>query len=165
VRHKYPYAKIKDIPGSRSLSEALAWVAVIIVLPLLETNHIVWPAAIIAGLVVFSMSYARSILFNIFQVQGDLIVGTETLPITLGERKTLIFLKIILVVTGFIIVGSPALGLVCPFSYLVLLSLLSLSLCLLAYEKRWLYPGITLEALVEGTFFLAGLSAVVWQAL
>jgi 4-hydroxy-3-methylbut-2-enyl diphosphate reductase len=163
VRHKYPYARIKDIPGSRSLSESLAWVAVITILPLLEANDIAWPAALISSLAVYSMSYARSILFNIFQAQGDLIVGTETLPIILGERKTLILVKIILVATGFILAASPVFGLVSPFSYLMLLSLLSLSLCLMAYEKRWLYPGITLEALVEGNFFLSGLLAVIWQ--
>ena len=92
-------------------------------------------------------------------------MGTETLPIILGEGKTLILVKIILVATGFILAASPVFGLVSPFSYLMLLSLLSLSLCLMAYEKRWLYPGITLEALVEGNFFLSGLLAVIWQVL
>jgi len=164
IRHKYSYYKIKDIPVSRSLSEALAWVAVSNLLPLLEAEHIYWPAAIISSLVVFSMSYARAILFDIFQAQGDLIVGTETLPITLGERKALILVKLILVATGFILVGSPVLGHMNAFSFLVLLPLLSISACLLAYEKRWLYPGMTLEALVEGNFFLSGLLALIWQA-
>jgi 4-hydroxy-3-methylbut-2-enyl diphosphate reductase len=164
VRHKYAYYKIKDIPGSRSLSEALAWVAVIILLPLLNMTDIYWPAVIISAIVVFSMSYARAILFDIFQVQGDMIVGTETLPISLGEKKALIFIKFILIATVFILAGSPALGHVSSFSYLVLLPLLSLSLCLVAYEKRWLYPGTTLEGLVESNFFLAGFLALIWQA-
>ncbi len=164
LRQKYAYYKIKDIPGSRSLSEALAWVAVIIVLPLLDTAHIYWPAAIISSLVVFSMSYTRAILFDIFQAQGDLIVGTETLPITFGERKTLILVKVILIATVFILAGSPALGLMSYFSLLMLLPLLSFAMCLLAYEKRRLYPGATLEALVEGNFFLAGFLALIWQA-
>ena len=111
------------------------------------------------------MSYTRALLFDIFQVQGDLIVGTETLPIALGERKTLTLIKLILIATAFILIGSPVLGLVSPFSYLVLLPVLSLALCLLAYERRWLYPGATLEILVEGNFFLAGFLALIWQAL
>ena len=155
----------KDIPGSRSLSESLAWVAVITLLPLLHREHIVWSAGIATILIVFLMSYTRSILFDIFQVQGDLIVGTETLPITLGERKTLVLLKIILLGAGLILAGSPILRLSGPFSFAMLLSLIALSLCLMAYEKRWLYPGITLEALVEATFFLAGFLALIWQGL
>ena len=162
-RYKYTYSKIKDIPGSRSLSESLAWVAVISVLPLLGIRHIVWSSVIIAALIVFTMSFARSIIFDVFQVQGDLIVGTETLPITLGEKKCLVLLKITLLFAGFMLGLSPLFGLASPFSYLILFPLFGLSLCLLAYERHWLYPGPTLEALVESNFFLTGLLACIWQ--
>jgi len=162
---KYPYAKIKDIPGSRSLSESLAWVTLITVLPLLELGSIVWPAAIISILAVFLMGYVRSALFDLFQVQGDLIVGTETLPIVLGEQRTLSLLKLILLTTGIILAVSPLFGLAGPFAFVMLISLLGLSLCLLAYERHWLYPGINFEALVEANFLLAGLLAIIWQVL
>ncbi len=110
------------------------------------------------------MGYVRAILFDIFQVQGDLIVGSETLPIILGEKKTLTFVKLILIVTAFILTAGPLLGLVSSFSYIILLPLLMLSFCLKAYEKRLLYPSIRLEALVESSFFLAGFLALMWQA-
>ncbi len=164
-RHKRRYIRIKDIPGSRSLSEALAWVAVITVLPLLQVDRISWPSAIVASLIVFSMGYSRGILFNIFQAQGDLLVGTETLPITLGERKTLLLLKAILMITAFILLLSPLSGLVAPFSFVMFLPLFTFWLCLMAYEKHWLYPGIAMEALVEANFILAGLLALIWQTL
>jgi (E)-4-hydroxy-3-methyl-but-2-enyl pyrophosphate reductase len=165
IRKKAPYSKIKDIPGSRTLSEALAWAVMITVLPLLETDHIIWPAAIISIFVVFFASYTRSALFDIFRVQGDLIVGSETLPITLGEKRTLMLLKMILLSSGIILCGAPVLGLVGPFSFLFLLPLFTLSLCLVAYERSWLYPGIAFEFLVEGNFFLAGFLALIWQGL
>lgn len=163
-QQKYRYSRIKDIPGSRSLSEALAWVAIIAVLPPLETGSIVWPAAIITLFVVLFIGYVRSVLFVIFQVQGDLIVGTETLPIILGQKKTLSLLKIILVAAGIILAGSASFGLAGPFAYAMLVPLLGLSLCLLAYEKRWLYPGITFDALVDANFLLTGFLAMIWQA-
>jgi len=162
-RHRYRYVKIKDIPGSRSLSEALAWVAVIIVLPMLETGGGKLLPAIITGSVVFSWSYARAIFFSLFQVQGDLMVGTETLPITLGERRTLLLLKIVLIASAFILIVSPILGIAGSIYYLMLVPLFTLSLSLLAYEKQWLYPGIALEALVESNFLLTGLLAFIWQ--
>ena len=165
IQHQYAYYKIKDIPGSRSLSEALAWAAVIGILPLLEMAHISWPSGIIVIFTVFTMSYVRAILFDIFQVQGDLIVGSETLPITLGEKRTLTFVKVILIVTAIILSICPFLGLVSFFSTFILLPLLALSFCLIAYEKRLLYPSVTLEALVESSFFLAGFLALFWQAL
>jgi len=162
---KYPYSKIKDIPGSRSLSESLAWVTLITVLPMLEMGSIVWPAAIISFLAVFLISYVRSALFDIFQVQGDLIVGTETLPIVLGEKRTLSLLKLILLITGILFAGGPLLGLTGYFSHVMLIPLLGLSFCLKAYERRWLYPGINFEALVEANFLLAGFLAIIWQVL
>ena len=162
-RHKYRYVKIKDIPGSRSLSEALAWVAVITILPMLETIGGKLLPAIMTGLIVFSWSYARAILFSLFQVQGDLMVGTETLPITLGERRTLLLLKVVLITSALILIVSPILGIAGSICYLMLLPLFTLSLSLVAYEKQWLYPGIALEALVESNFLLTGLLVLIWQ--
>ncbi|HUU81635.1 MAG TPA: 4-hydroxy-3-methylbut-2-enyl diphosphate reductase [Acidobacteriota bacterium] len=165
LRGRSHYSKIKDIPGSRSLSEALAWVAIITLLPLLGMKIIAWPASIICILVVFLMSYTRSVLFDIFQVQGDLVVGTETLPITLGEKRTLTLLKILLTVCALILIGAPMIDLVGRFSFAILLPLAALSFCLVAYEKRWIYPGLAFEGMVEGTFLLSGFLGVVWQAL
>jgi 4-hydroxy-3-methylbut-2-enyl diphosphate reductase len=164
-RKKYKFSKIKDIPGSKTLSEALALLTLVCIVPLLDSGSVRWPVAIVVILVVFHMAYIRSALFDIFQYQGDLIVGAETLPITLGEKKTLILLKILLISCVIILAGGPLLVSVSLFSYLMLLPLLTLSVCLLAYEKRWLRPGIVLEALVEGNFFLAGLLALLWKAL
>ncbi|MFO7984488.1 MAG: 4-hydroxy-3-methylbut-2-enyl diphosphate reductase [Desulfatiglandaceae bacterium] len=165
IRQRYRFARIKDIPGSRSLSEALAWTAIIIVLPLLETGGMKWPAAVAAGLIVFWMSYARAIAYSLFQVQGDLMVGTETLPIALGEKRTLTLLRVILMVIAFILILCPFLGITDPMTFLMLFPLFTLSLCLVAYEKDRLYPGIALEALVESNFLMTGLLAFIWQVL
>jgi (E)-4-hydroxy-3-methyl-but-2-enyl pyrophosphate reductase len=161
-RHLWRYSKIKDIPGSKTLSQALAWGAVIALIPLLEPSPAAWPPSIIAFLFVFSVVYVRSALFDIFQVQGDMIVGAETLPITLGERRTLLLLRGIILGGGVILAASALLGITPSFSYLLLLCYVTLTLSLLAHENRWLHPGTSLEALVEGNLFLAGLLGLVW---
>jgi hypothetical protein len=48
---------------------------------------------------------------------------------------------------------------------LLLLCYLTLTFCILAYEKGLLYPGDRSEAFVEAGFFLAGLLALSWQWL
>ena len=155
--NRYRFVKIKDIPGSRSLSEALAWVAVMVVLPLFSGSPGPVLSVVIAVIIVFSFSYARAVLFSLFQLQGDLMVGTETLPITLGEKRTLTLFKRILLSTALLLVVSPLLSLVSSIFYLMLIPLLTLLLCLYTYEKQWLSPGIVLEGLVECNFLLAGL--------
>jgi 4-hydroxy-3-methylbut-2-enyl diphosphate reductase len=164
-RDLWRYSKIKDLPGSKTLSEALAWGAVMVLLPQLEPSKAPWTSVTAAFLFVFSVVYVRSALFDIFQAQGDLIVGSETLPITLGERKTLLLLKWILVTGGALLAVTAVLGLIPSLAYLLLLCYLSLGLSLLTHEKRWLYPGTRLETLIEGNLFLAGLLGLLWQIL
>ncbi len=90
-------------------------------------------------------------------------MGVETLPIVLGERRTLLLLKWTILSGALILALAAITGLVGPFSYLLLFVFLSFTFCLLVYQKRWQYPGIRLEAMVEGNFFLAGLLALIWQ--
>jgi (E)-4-hydroxy-3-methyl-but-2-enyl pyrophosphate reductase len=155
--NRYRFVKIKDIPGSRSLSEALAWVAVMVLLPLFSGFSGPVLSVVVTAIVVFSFSYARAVLFSLFQLQGDLMVGTETLPITLGEKRTLALFKRILAGTALLLVSSTLFGLVSPIFLLMLIPLLTLLICLYTYEKQWISPGIILEGLVEGNFLMAGL--------
>ena len=154
---RYRFVKIKDIPGSRSLSEALAWVAVMVFLPLFSGSPGSFLSVGIAAIIVFSFSYARAVLFSLFQLQGDLMVGTETLPITLGEKRTLTLFKRVLLGAALLLTFSSFLGLVNPIFYRMLIPLSTLLLCLYTYEKQWFSPGIVLEGLVECNFLLAGL--------
>jgi (E)-4-hydroxy-3-methyl-but-2-enyl pyrophosphate reductase len=164
-RHLWRYSKIKDIPGSKTFAQAFAWGAVIALLPLLGTPQGPWTGEIVSFLFVFSVVYVRSAFFDIFQVQGDLIVGAETLPITLGEKRTLWLLKWVMLVGSVLLAVAPLFGWVGPFAYLLLLCYLTLTLCILAYEKGFLYPGNRSEAFVEANLFLAGFLALFWQWL
>ncbi|MGD8389163.1 MAG: 4-hydroxy-3-methylbut-2-enyl diphosphate reductase [Desulfobacteraceae bacterium] len=164
-RERWRTAKIKDIPGSKTFAESLAWGVVIAVIPLLENGSAPWPSTGIAFFFVLALVNVRSGLFDIFQAQGDLIVGVETLPITIGEKRTLNLLKGILAGVGLLLLGGGIAGLVTPFAYMLLVVVLSFSMTLGVYEKRWMYPGLRLEAVVEGNLFLAGLLGLLWQAV
>jgi len=164
-RHLWRYSKIKDIPGSKTFAQAFAWGAVMALLPLLGTPQGSWTGEVMSFLFVFSVVYVRSAFFDIFQVQGDLIVGAETLPITLGEKRTLWLLKWVILAGSIALAGAPLIGWVGPFAYLLLLCYLTLRLCIRAYERRALYPGTRSEAYVEGNLFLAGFLALLWQWL
>jgi (E)-4-hydroxy-3-methyl-but-2-enyl pyrophosphate reductase len=164
-RHLWRYSKIKDIPGSKTLAQALAWGAVIALLPLLEPSLAAPAPSTVAFLFVFSVVYVRSALFDIFQVQGDLIVGAETLPITLGERRTLSLLRVVILGGSVILVTSALLSITASIAYYFLMCYATLTLSLLAHEKRWLHPGILLEGIVESNLFFAGLLGLAWSWL
>jgi (E)-4-hydroxy-3-methyl-but-2-enyl pyrophosphate reductase len=164
-RHLWRYSKIKDIPGSKTFAQAFAWAAVMALLPLLGTHRGLWTGEIVSFLFVFSVVYVRSAFFDILQVQGDLIVGSETLPITLGEKRTLWLLKWVILAGSIVLFVAPLFGWVGPFAYLLLLCYVTLTLCILAYERGFLYPGTRSEAFVEANLFLAGFLALFWQWL
>ena len=134
----------------------MAWSAVITLLPQLEPQAPSWSVTGITFLTVFSLVFIRSGLFEIFEAQGDRIVGIETLPIMLGEKRALKLLKAIALFTVLVLIGSPFMmsHLFAPFLVLPF-GLLYLSMS--AYEKRWIYPGLTLEAMVEAALLLVGL--------
>lgn len=165
LRHLWRYSKIKDIPGSRTISESIAWPLVIVLLPLLESFYSGLVTVILAFFIVFSMAFVRSAFFDIFQAQGDLIVGVETLPIILGEKRTMILLKWIVVSTGLVLLIAPLFGLVSYFSLILLICPLILYVSLAAYEHRQIYPGLPLEYLVESTFILSGILGLIWQMM
>lgn len=163
LRHLWRYTKIKDIPGSKTLLEALAWAVVITVLPLLAEKSFEWLPVIITFIFVFSLVFVRTAFFDVFQVQGDLIVGVETIPISLGEKRTIKLLKWIIVTAAAMLVIAPVFGTVSMFSLLLIVCFFTLSMCLTAYEKRMIYPSTLLEAMVEGNLFLAGFFALIWH--
>ncbi len=163
-RHLYRYSKIEDIPGSKTLLEALAWATVITLLPLLDAFQEGWISIIISFYIVFSMAFVRVAFFDIFRVQGDLIAGLETLPITLGEKRTMNLLKWVILSAGLILIIAPVFGFISYFSFMLLICFLVLSALFTAYESGFIHPGLLLDYLVEGSLILSGLLAVVWQS-
>jgi (E)-4-hydroxy-3-methyl-but-2-enyl pyrophosphate reductase len=165
VRHLWKYTKMRDIPGSKNLVEAIGWAAVIALIPLLEPSEMYWTNVTVTFLFVLMTVFVRAAFFDILEVQGDLVVGVETLPITLGEKKTLLLLKAIIISTALILVIAPLLKTVGSFSFLMLIPLFALSILLMVYEKGRIQTGPLLEYLVEGNFLIAGLLALIWHIL
>jgi len=156
------YRRIRDIPGSKTFLIAVAWgvvKALLTPLALAEKPH--WITGLIflwaAGLV-----FARTAFFDILDMQGDRIVGKETIAIVLGENRSLSLLKtILLILMGSLLVLS-AFHLISYLGFFLISSPLLLLLLLSAYERGILLPSVKLELLVETNFLLAGAIAFLW---
>ena len=85
--------KIKDIPASKTLSVALGWGGVTTLIPAMAEHQPLSLSLVIIFFVICSFVYIRSGLFDVLDIQGDMIVGKETLPIIIGEEKTIRLLK------------------------------------------------------------------------
>lgn len=152
------YSRIRDISGSKTILIAVAWGVVTSILPVMSaTDNLPGFSTVIAFLWVTGLAFARTAFFDILDMHGDKIVGKETIPILLGEKRSIQMLKILLSVLVVLLVVSsflhiiPYLGFglsLCPALMLILVS---------THEKGLALSGIRLEFLVESQFFLAGI--------
>ncbi len=106
--------------------------------------------------------FVRTAFFDILDMQGDRLVGKETIPILLGEKQSMRILKIILVVLTATLVISSAFQWISSLGFLLILCPVFILLIILAYERALMFPGIRLEFLFETQFLLAGIITFAW---
>lgn len=159
------FRKLKDIPGSKTLFVALAWGTVTSLIPAIDTNRVLSSSTLCAFLFVAILVYIRSGLFDILDIQGDQMVGKETIPILMGEKKTLHLLEILCGLLAISLILMPLAQVVPSLGYVLLIPLAYMAICLISYQGRWILPGSTFEALVDTNFLLAGLVTYFWYTL
>lgn len=156
------YHKISDIPGSKTVLIALAWGVVTALLPALSSHESFSLATVPAFLLSTGMVFARTVFYDVLDMQGDRIVGQRTLPLLMGDKKTIRLLRKILLGLLVILPVSSALGLVSSLGYsLSLFPVMMLGL-LYMYEKTIDCFGIRLEFLIETLLILTGFIALIW---
>ena len=156
------YFGIRDIPGSKTILIAIAWGIVTSVYPIITVWGRLELSTLFAFLWTTSIVFVRTAFSDILDMQGDRIVGKETIPILIGEKKAMASLKFILLAIILLFAASgivqaiPTLGV-----WLISCPVLMLS-TLLVYEKGIIIPGIRLEFLIESHFILAGTLTYLW---
>jgi 4-hydroxy-3-methylbut-2-enyl diphosphate reductase len=110
------------------------------------------------------MVFVRTAFFDILDMQGDRIVGKETLPILLGEKQTLDLLNYILSAAVALLIIASAMHLVSGLGFLLALSTVFIFSVIAVHAKGGMLPGMRLEFLVESHFVLAGVITFLWSA-
>ncbi len=160
----FKYRRIKDIPGSKTVLITLAWAVVTVLLPALVNTDFgpaVWIVFFWAGLLVL----ARTAFFELLDIQGDRIVGQETLPILLGEARTLRLLRIVLIVCALLPAIGSAVGLFSPIGYAMATGPIFLAVIIAAFRRNAMLPGIRLEFLADTLFIVIGTVAAVFSLI
>lgn len=159
------YQKLKDIPGSKTIFVALAWGMVTSLLPPLAQAEALNPAAYVAFFFSTILVFVRTTLYDFKDIQGDLLVGKETIPIVLGKRKTQILVIILLFLLGAILIGAPIIGWATPVTFFFLLSLAYVVIYYFLYREQILGLGFLFEGVVDGSLIFAGILGVIWFLL
>ena len=156
------FQSLKDIPGSKNIATAIAWAAVTALLPWIEAGPTLTPGVVIAFLFIAGIVFTRSALSDILDIQSDRLIGRETIPVLIGERKTLIILQGI---SGFLFVlllAAPLAGWSTSLSFFLLTCVFYIWICFKLYDRRSGFSGVVLEGLLESGYMIAGVSALLW---
>ncbi|MCP3955396.1 MAG: UbiA family prenyltransferase, partial [Desulfobacterales bacterium] len=156
------YRRIKDIPGSKTVLIAVAWGVVTAILPALQHPGAVAGLATVAVFIWSScMVFVRTAFFDLLDIQGDRIVGKETIPVAFGEKPTRVLLRAMLITGATTLAAAGVWNIVPWFSYLLSLCPLLFLPVALAHQQGRIMPGIRLEFIAESLFVLTGLLAFV----
>jgi 4-hydroxy-3-methylbut-2-enyl diphosphate reductase len=163
ARHIMGIRRLKDLPASRDLGAALGWTVAAGIVPLLTVgSSSPLRAAGVLGFV-FLLVFLRSALIGVRDVQGDKIMGMETIFKVVGKRRTKEVLVSVVATLTILL-----LGLTFPWHGLPLTAFLftvvsySCGVSWL-YHQRLLPKGAAGEVLVDGQFLLAGMMALLWH--
>jgi 4-hydroxy-3-methylbut-2-enyl diphosphate reductase len=158
-----PFSKkrLKTFPGAKEIFSSLGWGTLAVLIPhFSRVNPVPVPAAAaVTFLLVVLIMFVRSTLFDIRDIQGDRLVGRETLPVLIGKDKTKLLLGGVSVFLALLLLLASLRNWLPPGSccYLGLVAYMVLYLYL--YHKRVLFQGLGHELVVDSQLMLAGLIA------
>jgi 4-hydroxy-3-methylbut-2-enyl diphosphate reductase len=88
LRRFFAYKRLRDIPTSRDLFVALAWATLLICIPQAVNGPIeISPLTIVCFGWIFVLAFLRSLVFDLRDIEGDRILGRETLITIVGEKR------------------------------------------------------------------------------
>ncbi|SDT86132.1 4-hydroxy-3-methylbut-2-enyl diphosphate reductase [Desulfobacula phenolica] len=160
VSKKRQFARIKDIPGSKTVLIVMAWGMVTCLLPAFA-NQSDWRSVAVVFLFAVGLVFGRTAFFDILAVQGDRITGKETLPILLGEKRSFAIIKYVLIFDSGLLVSACFVDLL--LSGAVLLAFIPLAMLLLIqfFKNNSLISGAHREFIIEVALLTTGLLAAV----
>ncbi len=155
--------KIKDIPGSKTFLISIAWGILTAFNAEMFIQEKIFFNSILIFIVSFSIVFVRTAFFALLDIQGDRIAGKETIPLVLGEKKTINLLKYILIFLFIFVFFATVNNLFSSLGYLFLLFPASLFIIVMTHKKRLVFLDWKLEFIIDSHFIIAGLLTLIWS--
>jgi 4-hydroxy-3-methylbut-2-enyl diphosphate reductase len=155
--------KLRDIPASKTLVTSFGWGGITAVFPALAASGGISASTVFVFFWSTGLVFVRTAFFDILDIQGDRIVGRETIPILIGERRTLKLLKSTLVILSMILAVMSFAGVASALGYWLIMLQASLYAVIRLHETGRILPGTRLEFVVETHFVASGVIALLWS--
>jgi 4-hydroxy-3-methylbut-2-enyl diphosphate reductase len=158
---------LEQVPGSKELFVALAWGVTTALIPALAAGgpDVRWRAVAVAIAFALLLSFHRTLLSDMRDVESDQLVGRETLASMLGDRACRGVLAGVLAAEVVLLAGlGGLLGWTSAISYGMLIPVCYSAVCSLMFHRGRLPEAELGEALIDGKFYACGLVALVYRA-
>jgi 4-hydroxy-3-methylbut-2-enyl diphosphate reductase len=158
---KFKFRSLRSFPGSKTILIALAWGVVTAVLPAMASEN----GRLLPGMFAFmwatSLVFCRTAFFDVLDMQGDRIVGKETIPILIGQKRAFKLFKICQAISVILLFVAGMTGVLTPLSYLLVIPSFLLLCVIFAHEQGSILPGMPMEFKVESLLVLCGVIAFI----
>jgi len=157
---------LRLVPASKDLNMSLGWSTVTVFFPLLMTGHkVLTPTFFLTFTYTFLIVLSRSLFFDLRDMQGDRIVGRETLPIIIGRRGTMRLQALLVAAQAVILACGSALGWLNQFGWVMLLVTGYICLYLFLFQRGTIRQAVAIEVAGDSQFILAGSLACLYGLL
>jgi 4-hydroxy-3-methylbut-2-enyl diphosphate reductase len=159
------YRRLRDVPGSKEILVALAWATVISLVPSAASPGKT-PLAGVTVVFLYSgaLAFIRTVSYSLKDIQGDRILGNETIPVIIGEKKARRVGTLLGVFLVFLIAGAYLLGLISGLG-LLLLPVVPYAVYFLNQSSRLVGKSVLADTLIDAVFYITGVLALVWSVL
>ncbi len=158
------YRSLEKIPGSKEIFYSIAWAVSTALIPFLEVQRSFVPSLLTAMAFAFSLAFVRAVVLDIRDIQGDRILGKETIPIAIGKERTKTILISITAMIAVLLLLSPWLGWVTTLGYYLLPCVAYACGYQYLFQKKMVAEGLLPETIADFNFILAGIMAFIWKS-
>lgn len=158
------YRSLEQIPGSKEIFYSIAWAVSTALIPFLGTGKSFIPSVAIAIAFAFSIAFIRAVVLDIRDIQGDRILGKETIPIAIGKERTKTILIILTASVAVLLFVSSLLGWTTSLGYYLLPCVAYAFGYQYLFQKRIVSEGLLLETIADFNFIFTGIIAFVWKS-
>ena len=156
------FRSLKDLPGSKNVSMAIAWAAIAAVLPPLAEAMRLTAATAVSFAFIFGIVFIRSALSDILDIQSDKLIGRETIPVLIGKAHTQNLLHLVSLMLLIMLVLAHPLDWTVSLSYFLTIPVIYLWICFRVYDRKPGLIGVVKEGVLETAYITAGFSIGAW---
>jgi 4-hydroxy-3-methylbut-2-enyl diphosphate reductase len=156
--------RLKDIPASKDIFTAVAWATVAVVIPAISHASSSMVPVALAAVVALVLAFIRATIFDFTDIQGDRLLGRETLPVLIGPARTKKFLALLTLLLAGVLIGAAAGGAFTGLGFLLLPCPIFIVLVLYPFFGAVVKSELVCPLVADGFLIMAGVIAAAWTA-